>query len=285
VVELTSGIVILLFALTIPMSQPVLMLGYVVAAGSAFFAAFSFPARRSAQITAAVLALIILAPAAVRFVRFGVGPLPGTAARVAFSLLLVLFACQGFVLVIAARALGARGSRSESLGLESGVVRLLEYDERWPALFAAESGRILAAVPTPPLALEHVGSTSVPGLCAKPVLDILAGHPTSVPALAFVAPLERAGYEHRGDAGIIGHQFFRRGQPRAYHIHLVEQGGRLWREYLAFRDYLRSDSRAAAQYAELKRGLAARHPRDRESYISGKSQFVVEAIRRALGPA
>jgi GrpB-like predicted nucleotidyltransferase (UPF0157 family) len=169
-----------------------------------------------------------------------------------------------------------------TLGLESGVVRLVEYDERWPALFAAESARIVAAVRPLPVALEHIGSTAVPGLCAKPVLDILAGYAGSVPVLDYVAPLERAGYEHRGDAGIVGHQFFRRGHPRAYHIHLVEQGGSLWREYLAFRDYLRSDPRAAAQYADVKRGLAERYPRDRESYISGKSQFVVEAIRHAL---
>ncbi|HEY6157135.1 MAG TPA: GrpB family protein [Gemmatimonadales bacterium] len=164
-------------------------------------------------------------------------------------------------------------------------MRLVEYDERWPSLFRAEASRILAAAPELRLTLEHVGSTAVPGLCAKPVLDILAGHTAALPALACVSPLERARYEHRGDAGIVGHQFFRRGQPRAYHIHLVELGGRLWREYLAFRDYLRSDTRAAAEYADLKRQLAARYPRDREAYISGKSSFVVATIHRSLGTA
>ncbi len=164
-------------------------------------------------------------------------------------------------------------------------MRLVEYDERWPFLFRAEASRILAAASELQLTLEHVGSTAVPGLCAKPVLDILAGNTGAVPALACVAPLGRAGYEHRGDAGIIGHQFFRSGQPRAYHIHLVERGGRLWREYLAFRDYLRSDTRAAAEYADLKRQLAARHPRNREAYITGKSSFVVAAIHRSLGAA
>jgi len=179
----------------------------------------------------------------------------------------------------------ARARLSDSLGLESGIVRLVEYDERWPALFAAESARILTAIGDLPLTLEHIGSTAVPGLCAKPVLDILAGHPPSVPILRYVAPLEQAGYQHRGDAGIAGHQFFRRGQPRAYHVHAVEQGGSLWREYLAFRDYLRSDRQAAARYAEVKRSLAARFPRDREAYITGKSSFVVEAIRRSIGAA
>ena len=165
------------------------------------------------------------------------------------------------------------------------MVRLVEYDERWPALFAAESGRILTLVPELPLTLEHVGSTAVPGLCAKPVLDILAGHPAAAPIVKYLAPFERAGYQHRGNAGIVGHQFFRRGQPRAYHVHLVELGGLLWREYLAFRDYLRSDPQAVARYAEIKRALAARFPRDREAYITGKGSFVLEAIRQSSGAA
>jgi GrpB-like predicted nucleotidyltransferase (UPF0157 family) len=168
---------------------------------------------------------------------------------------------------------------SDSLGLESGVVRLVEYDERWPALYAEESVRIVAAAAELPITLEHIGSTSVPGLCAKPVLDILAGHPAAVSILEYVPGFVRAGYEHRGDAGIAGHQFFRRGQPRAYHIHLVELGGALWREYLAFRDRLRSDRAAAARYAAIKRTLAQRFPRDRASYITGKSSFIVEALR------
>ena len=77
-------------------------------------------------------------------------------------------------------------------------MRLVEYDERWPILFGAESVRILAAIPELPLTLEHIGSTAVPGLCAKPVLDILAGHPASVAVLRYVAPFEGAGYQHRG---------------------------------------------------------------------------------------
>src|SRR5207248_2916709 len=132
---------------------------------------------------------------------------------------------------------------------------------------------------------ESPGSHAIYVSRPAPVVAIIEQAAGAVPALACVAPLERAGYEHRGDAGIVGHQFFRRGQPRAYHIHLVELGGRLWREYLAFRDYLRSDTRAAVEYADLKRQLAARHPRDREAYISGRSSFVGAAINRPLGAA
>jgi GrpB-like predicted nucleotidyltransferase (UPF0157 family) len=169
-----------------------------------------------------------------------------------------------------------------SLGLESGTVRVVEYDPNWPALFAAEAERLRQACELP-LRLEHIGSTAVPGLCAKPVLDILAEHPSDRAALDYVAPLERAGYVHRGDRGIAGHQFFRRGQPRAYHIHLVAELSRLSQEYLAFRDYLRSDAGAASRYGDLKQALAARFPRDREAYIEGKSAFVAQILYRARG--
>ena len=85
---------------------------------------------------------------------------------------------------------------------------------------------------------------------------------------------------HRGDRGIVGHQFFRRGQPRAYHIHLVEEDGELWRQYLAFRDHLRANPTAARRYAELKETLATRFPHDRESYIDGKAEFVRDVLLR-----
>lgn len=167
---------------------------------------------------------------------------------------------------------------SNSLGLESGIVRVVAYDHNWPALFLAESERLRNACSTVPLNVEHIGSTAVPGLSAKPVLDLLAGHPSSVSALEYVAPFTRAGYVHRGDRGIAGHQFFRRGEPRAYHIHLVEHNGVLWRRYLAFRDHLRANAADARRYDELKRALALRFPRNREAYISAKAEFVAQII-------
>lgn len=168
---------------------------------------------------------------------------------------------------------------SPALGLDSGTVRVVEYDESWPGLFLAEAQRIRETCGFPEIHLEHVGSTAVPGLCAKPILDILAGRPQSTPADAFIAAFVAAGYEHRGDAGIAGHEFFRRGQPRAFHIHLVEEEGTLWKQYIGFRDRLRADPEIRNRYAQLKRSLAARFPRDREAYINGKSGFVEQILR------
>jgi len=168
---------------------------------------------------------------------------------------------------------------ADSLGLESGVVRLVEYDARWPALFAAEQQRIRGQCGTLGLRLEHVGGTSIPGMCAKPVLDIAAGRPRDTSIQDYVAALKRAGYEHRGERGVPGRQFFRRGQPRAYHVHLVEEGGPLWR------DYLRAHAEAARQFGDLKRVLAARFSQDREAYMNAKSSHVREILRLASGAA
>ena len=166
------------------------------------------------------------------------------------------------------------------LGLESGVVRLVDYDSAWPELFRLESLRIATALAPPTLRLEHVGSTAVPGLLAKPVLDILGGYPPTAGMSAIISGLERAGYVHRGDQGIPGREFFRRGEPRAYHLHLTVVGSDFWHEHLDFRELLRSNAGMRDAYGTLKRDLVSRYPRDREAYIEGKGPFVREALLR-----
>ena len=170
---------------------------------------------------------------------------------------------------------------ADPLGLESGVVRLVDYDDRWPLLFTEEARRIRGECGTLPLKLEHVGSTSIPGMCAKPVLDIAAGRPSAASIGDYVAAFERAGYEHRGERGLPGREYFRRGQPRSYHLHLVEEGGALWSDYVTFRDYLRAYSEVAREFADVKRALAARFAHDRDAYLNAKGPHVLEILRRA----
>src|ERR1043166_1250412 len=110
---------------------------------------------------------------------------------------------------------------TSSLGLASGTVRVVAYDPEWPRLFEAEALRLRDAASLSEILFEHTGSTSVPGLAAKPVLDILAGGPATEPLDRYIAGLVDAGYVHRGEQGIPGREFFRRGDPRAYHIHLT----------------------------------------------------------------
>jgi GrpB-like predicted nucleotidyltransferase (UPF0157 family) len=169
-----------------------------------------------------------------------------------------------------------------TLGLESGIVRLEQYDPAWPDLFAAEAERLqkFFAAAGLVVTLEHSGSTAIPGLAAKPILDILGGYAEGTPVAEYIDVLTAAGYIHRGEQGIPGREFFRRGNPRSYHLHLTRIDGPFWRDHLTFRNRLRANDALRDAYAALKHDLAARFPRDREAYIEGKGIFVNDILRR-----
>ena len=173
---------------------------------------------------------------------------------------------------------------SEPLGLEAKTVQLLAYDTRWADLFHEEAERIASAVAAaglPPLRIEHVGSTAVLGLAAKPILDIVADRDGAVPASVYVPVFEAAGFVYRGESGVPGREFFRRGELRTHHLHLVEVEGEHWQRYLALRDALRRDPVLRARYASLKQELARRYACDREAYTAGKSTFIEDVLQAA----
>ncbi|HEX5436650.1 MAG TPA: GrpB family protein, partial [Gemmatimonadaceae bacterium] len=128
-------------------------------------------------------------------------------------------------------------------------VRLAEYNPAWPAAFSLECTRIRAALGDLTAEIEHVGSTSVPGLIAKPVIDMLVGRPADSDAAPYIDALQSLEYEYRGESGIPGRHYFRRGRPHTHHLHLVEHGGTLWWDHLRFRDRLRADSALVTEYA------------------------------------
>jgi GrpB-like predicted nucleotidyltransferase (UPF0157 family) len=171
-----------------------------------------------------------------------------------------------------------------SLGLEPGTVRVVSYDRAWPDLYSVEAARVIdvLAQNDVTLVLEHTGSTAVPGLAAKPIVDMLAGRALDQPREPLIEALQSAGYTYRGEQGIPGRDFFRRGNPRQYHLHLTQVESSFWLDHLNFRDYLRSHPEVAARYATLKLELASLHQYDREAYIDGKTEFVnsVLAIAR-----
>jgi GrpB-like predicted nucleotidyltransferase (UPF0157 family) len=173
---------------------------------------------------------------------------------------------------------------AEPLGLESKTVRVVPYDARWPALFDAEAARLREALAPLAVRIEHTGSTAVPGLAAKPILDILMGYESPETLPRVIAALVGAGYVHRGESGIPGREFFRRGEPRSWHIHLARVGSEFWREHLAFRDQLRGNPALRDAYATLKLDLARQYPMDREAYIEGKTAFVRASIAQADSP-
>jgi GrpB-like predicted nucleotidyltransferase (UPF0157 family) len=172
---------------------------------------------------------------------------------------------------------------SDSLGLNSGEVVVVPYDPRWPAAFEAAAGELRAALGGAILAVHHVGSTSVPGLCAKPVLDILVSVADFNEARRLAPQLESLGYEFRPDEDIPDRHYFRRkrGMVRTHHLSLAEPGSLHHRVTVAFRDALRADGDLAASYANLKWQLARSFPRDREAYLNGKTQFVKDVLAKA----
>jgi GrpB-like predicted nucleotidyltransferase (UPF0157 family) len=155
------------------------------------------------------------------------------------------------------------------------AVAVVDYDGEWPRMFEEEAGRIREACGGTILTIEHIGSTSVPGLAAKPIIDMMPGVANLTVARAVVIPaMERIGYESLGAYGIAGRLYFRRGEPRSYHVHMFEVGQGEWEKHLVFRDYLREHPEAVKEYAALKRELAEKHREDREAYTTAKSPFI-----------
>ena len=175
-------------------------------------------------------------------------------------------------------------SDEAALGLGRGEVRLAPYDPRWPILFDEAAGELREALGSNLLGIHHVGSTSIPGLCAKPVLDVLVSIPDFGEGLDLVPSVERLGYEFRPNEDIPDRHYFRRlrGAEQTHHLSLAESSSWHHRATLAFRDALRADPHQAEAYAALKLRLAARYPKNRPAYIEGKTAFV-EAVLTKVG--
>lgn len=164
---------------------------------------------------------------------------------------------------------------------------LVAYDDAWPSKFEAER-RVLEDVLAPWLAggIEHIGSTAVHGLTAKPVIDIMAPVHSLEASRAAIQAATAAGYQHYPYKPDVMHWFCKPGPAhRTHHLHLVPMGSPLWHDRLAFRDALRSDPALSAEYAELKARLAEAFPFDREAYTEGKTPFVSRVLSPLEGPA
>jgi GrpB-like predicted nucleotidyltransferase (UPF0157 family) len=170
--------------------------------------------------------------------------------------------------------------RSEPLGLESGVVVVAPYDPRWTSLFAAAADELRAVAGSSIGEIHHVGSTAIPRLCAKPILDILVSVPDFVLALQLIPAIESLGYEFRPHEDIPDRHYFNRkvSGVSTHHLSLAEPESRHHRVTLAFRDALLASPGLRDEYAKLKLELATRHPRDRAAYIDGKTAFVERVL-------
>jgi GrpB-like predicted nucleotidyltransferase (UPF0157 family) len=173
-------------------------------------------------------------------------------------------------------------------GLRRAIVEpvvLSPPDPAWPGLFASERQRLLDALPDRFIAIEHFGSTSVPGLLAKPVIDLLAGLADLEEAASLIEPLGQLGFHYpiEFNATLSDRRWLMRQHQgrRTHHLHLVQFGDACWMRALRFRDVLRSDPRIAARYARHKCALAVAHANDRERYTAAKGEFVANVLGRA----
>ena len=161
-------------------------------------------------------------------------------------------------------------------------VELVDYDPGWPPRFAQERALLEQAL-GPWLAgpIEHIGSTAIPGMPAKPVIDIMAPVAGLDAARPAIGAAEAIGYVHFPYRAEVMHWLCKPSAAhRTHHLHLIPYGSRLWQERLAFRDCLRSDGALAAEYRALKAALAQRHRTDREAYTDAKGPFVARVLAR-----
>jgi GrpB-like predicted nucleotidyltransferase (UPF0157 family) len=156
-------------------------------------------------------------------------------------------------------------------------VIVVPHDPSWPSAFAQAAAVVAPAFGPNLLELHHIGSTSIPSIHAKPIIDMLAVVADLEAVDERDAELRAPGYVGRGELGIPGRRYFARNDPagvRTHQIHAFQNGSPHVDRHLAFRDYLRVRPEIAREYSDLKRQLAAAHPEDIEAYMEGKDSFI-----------
>jgi len=167
------------------------------------------------------------------------------------------------------------------------MVAIMEYDPSWPRLFEEEKTRILVATGNRLTGIEHVGSTAVPGLAAKPIIDIMGGVRQLGDVAQCISALGGIGYEYvpQYEVYIPERRYFRKPQtgqgPRTHHLHIVETSSDFWQRHLLFRDYLRAHPEVAREYCDLKRRLAGVYGDDGWGYTEAKTAFIQTVVARA----
>ena len=169
------------------------------------------------------------------------------------------------------------------VGLERGTVELEPHRDEWRREYEAEVERLRSVAGNDVLAFEHVGSTAIPGIVAKPIIDILAVVEDASHAARLVSVLEGHGYEYRPNDGVPDRAFLAKGPrtERTHYLSLTEAGSDCYRESVGFRDYLRDHPAVAVEYDRLKRELADEHGDDRATYTAKKEPFVRHVLERA----
>lgn len=176
------------------------------------------------------------------------------------------------------------------IGLKRGTVKLVPHNPKWEKLFEREKHLLKKNFGHTILAIEHIGSTAIPGIPAKPIIDINVGVESLDVARSMKEKFEKLGYEHRPFVSgktkddLKWQELYVKGPEakRTHHVHVTVLGNNYWKNDLLFRDFLRKNHERAKQYAELKEILAQKHADDRGTYTKNKEQFINETLEMAI---
>lgn len=163
-------------------------------------------------------------------------------------------------------------------GIEKNQVVLVSYSDEWKRKFALEKQALTAALFPITVHIEHIGSTAVPGMAAKPLIDLLVTYKENDDE-ALHKKLRNVGYQLEQPEAALDHLFFVRGEPPEYHLHLIPDHSDEWRRLIRFRELLRLDGVVREEYEALKRRLAAEHPEERSEYTRKKSDFIEQMLQ------
>ena len=171
----------------------------------------------------------------------------------------------------------------KNIGLKNKTVKLVSYNPAWEKLYKKEKKILLSLVKMHGLDIQHIGSTSIYGAKAKPIIDIAIGVKDLKDAEKFIKPLKLLGYNYKHDAGITGRHFFAKGSDMktTHHLHIVKINGKLWNNQIIFRDYLKKHKKAVKEYNDLKFKLAGKYENDRGKYTAKKSRFIKAILKIA----
>jgi GrpB-like predicted nucleotidyltransferase (UPF0157 family) len=171
----------------------------------------------------------------------------------------------------------------DDLGLKRGMVRVVPYRPEWPAYFQSERELLQKILGAKVLEIRHIGSTAIPGMPAKPIIDILSAVENLADVDDFTDALAAIGYEDKGNGDVPGRRYFVKGSEaaRTHHLNFYEMNSPGWIIHILFCEYLKAHDEVAKEYAQLKLKLAKEFPTDRASYTNGKEKFVAGIVEKA----
>lgn len=160
-------------------------------------------------------------------------------------------------------------------------IHIEEYNPEWVRQYEYEKERLCNALGDMILGIEHIGSTSIPGIWAKPIVDIMIGVKSLPLEKSQISKIIKLGYENLGEAGVSGRIYFRKRFPKAYNVHITQFGNSIWKNNILLRDFLRSNKDEAMKYPELKKIIISEGVNNLLEYSDRKADFISEILKKA----